>query len=327
MALADNLFAFGNRGGLFTRIERDREVRLNNQKKEHELATSQRNEQKASRLSELYAQSMFGNEGGGIAPILANGPGNGGGVGAMFANAGNRRAEQEIARLDPNFHMALQKNRMDMQKSQWEHQTNLQEQLGRQAIWANDEQKWSSTPFAKEGITFDQREAVIGEYIGAGDTFRTVQDNERAQTGFELQRRGQDITRRGQDITLRGQDMDSQRGTGDMRKYNELAALGVPDEVARGVAYGTYRNVTDPASGATLIIDLTSNQPIGRMVPSDPSKPYTSGYRWEPDMKTGMIQRPAGGSAPNMNAGTIERGMVPPGNPYADPNDPLGLFK
>jgi len=57
------------------------------------------------------------------------------------------------------------------------------------------------------------------------------------------------------------------------QKYNEMLKLGVPEEVARGAQYGTLRTVSNPNGGA-MIIDITTNRPIGAMQPKDPSKPY-----------------------------------------------------
>lgn len=62
--------------------------------------------------------------------------------------------------------------------------------------------------------------------------------------------------------------------TNNAKKYQELLALGTPDDVAKGVAYGTMKSITDPNSGSVVVIDLTTNQPIGGFQPINPEDPY-----------------------------------------------------
>ncbi len=57
------------------------------------------------------------------------------------------------------------------------------------------------------------------------------------------------------------------------RKYQEMLSLGTPESVARGVAYGTLKTVSDPNTGSTSVIDLTTNQAIGGFVSTDISDP------------------------------------------------------
>lgn len=119
---------------------------------------------------------------------------------------------------------------------------------------------------------------------------------------------------------------ESHKPTNSGREYQEMLQLGVPEPVAQGIAYGTYKTVSDPASGATLIIDLRSNQPVGRMTPSDPGNPYNSPYVWQPTAQ----QRPQQGYNPM--AGTINRGTVTAremgsSRAVTATPDPLGLFK
>lgn len=90
--------------------------------------------------------------------------------------SGDEAALQKIASVDPSTHMAIQKNQQAQAASQRELQEQQAQKLGRMAIWANDEQKWSSTPWGQKGVPFDQREQVLGQYIGYGDTLKTVQD-------------------------------------------------------------------------------------------------------------------------------------------------------
>lgn len=52
-------------------------------------------------------------------------------------------------------------------------------------------------------------------------------------------------------------------GTQNAKRYEEMRSLGVPDEVARGVAYGVYKTVSDPVLGTTMIVDLATGQPVG----------------------------------------------------------------
>lgn len=90
--------------------------------------------------------------------------------------SGDEAALQKIASVDPSTHMAIQKNQQAQAASQRELQEQQAQKLGRMAIWANDEQKWAATPWGQKGVPFDQREQVLGQYIGYGDTLKTVQD-------------------------------------------------------------------------------------------------------------------------------------------------------
>jgi len=71
-------------------------------------------------------------------------------------------------------------------------------------------------------------------------------------------------------------------GTNSNKKYQEMLDLGVPEKAARGVAYGTYKTVTDPATGATVLLDVGDNgKEVGRMAPVDPGKPLGA-QQWQP---------------------------------------------
>ncbi|MGY8872237.1 MAG: hypothetical protein ACKVJE_17510 [Pseudomonadales bacterium] len=81
--------------------------------------------------------------------------------------------------------------------------------------------------------------------------------------------------------------------TNSAKKYQELIDLGTPDDVAKGVAYGTMKSVSDPNSGSTVVIDLTTNQPIGGFQPVDPNKPFGAA-KW-----VGMANNTAASSSGN----------------------------
>lgn len=54
------------------------------------------------------------------------------------------------------------------------------------------------------------------------------------------------------------------------KRYEELRAQGLPENVARGIAYGSYKTVNDPATGATTIIDVATGTEVGSYQRSDP---------------------------------------------------------
>lgn len=70
-----------------------------------------------------------------------------------------------------------------------------------------------------------------------------------------------------------GQQAGTGKPTTNKKKYNEMIGMGVPDEVARGVAYGTYKQVSDPESGTSALIDISTGQPVGAFVASYPDDP------------------------------------------------------
>lgn len=69
--------------------------------------------------------------------------------------------------------------------------------------------------------------------------------------------------------------------TTSMKKTQELMNMGVPPEIASGMAYGAFRQQTDPSTGMTMVIDVRTGQPIGGMVPVDPNDPYGP-TKWQP---------------------------------------------
>jgi len=69
-------------------------------------------------------------------------------------------------------------------------------------------------------------------------------------------------------------DTSGGNGSGSSKKYQEMLGIGFPEQIARGISYGSFKTVTDPASGSSMIIDVENNREIGRMVPVDPSKPF-----------------------------------------------------
>ena len=283
------LAQYGQQPSLLEGVDEAKRARLVNRLGELQIQQAQMANTKQGRLADLYQRHTMGDQG----------------------------AQAEIAGVDPAFHMQLQERMMAMDEAARKRAVQQSIGLSQQIMLARDNPRMQAELQQIKGITPDMYDQVLARTAVIPEVYTAITNADQQsytrnfnQTQQDLQRRGQDITMRGQDITARGQE--GQKPTGDQRKYQELLSLGVPENVARGVAYGAYRNVTDPASGATLIIDLTTNQPIGRMVPSDPSKPYTSGYRWEPVLNTGTIQRNPGQT---------------PGQPVQDASDPLGLFK
>lgn len=49
------------------------------------------------------------------------------------------------------------------------------------------------------------------------------------------------------------------------KRYKELRALGVPDEVARATAYGTFKTLKDQFGVENAIVDVTTNNVIGTL--------------------------------------------------------------
>lgn len=220
---------------------------------------------------------------------------------------GNQAALQQMAGVDPQFHMELQKGMAEMDEATRKQTYEQLAGAAQKAMYAKQNpQVWGQV---FPNIPFEQADEIIAQGMAVDSVYKSFADQQNKQNDMAW-----DKTKFGETVRhnrATEQTSGENKPTTDMRKYSELVDSGVPDEVARGVAYGTYRNVTDPASGATLIVDLTTNRPIGRMVPSDPSKPYSSGFRWEPDMRE-----------PDMKTGMVQRGQIP-----QDTTDPLGLFK
>lgn len=73
-------------------------------------------------------------------------------------------------------------------------------------------------------------------------------------------------------------DIDGTSGGGKattkQREYQEMLELGVPDSVARGVAYGTHKLISDPDSGSRVLVDLASGDVVGSFQPVDPNDQF-----------------------------------------------------
>lgn len=54
-------------------------------------------------------------------------------------------------------------------------------------------------------------------------------------------------------------------GSADAKKYNEMVALGVPPNVARGVAYGTIKQVQSGDGMSQALVDMSNNQTLGTL--------------------------------------------------------------
>jgi len=83
-------------------------------------------------------------------------------------------------------------------------------------------------------------------------------------------------------------------GSSAAQKYQEMLKLNFPEQVARGVAYGTFKTISDPATGSTTIVDIENNREIGRMAPTDPNDAFGV-QQWQP---TGQQQAPVTATNP-----------------------------
>lgn len=73
--------------------------------------------------------------------------------------------------------------------------------------------------------------------------------------------------------------------TTNKKKYQEMLSLGVPEQVAKGVAYGTFKTITDQSSGGQVVVDISTGEEIGAFVPEDSSKPFDSKMVWKSSIK------------------------------------------
>jgi len=64
--------------------------------------------------------------------------------------------------------------------------------------------------------------------------------------------------------------------TNSAKQYNEMLQLGIPQDVARGISYGTIKQIQDMA-GNTFLIDVASGQPLGSI-----NQDITGGVSWQP---------------------------------------------
>lgn len=58
---------------------------------------------------------------------------------------------------------------------------------------------------------------------------------------------------------------DANKPTNDAKQYQEMLNLGVPENVARGVAYGTIKSVKDQYGMESAFVDLGTGQVIGQL--------------------------------------------------------------
>lgn len=150
--------------------------------------------------------------------------------------AGDQGALQQMASVDPNTHMALQKQQAEAQAQQ-------KQQEAKELIFYNTPEKWAASRFGQQGIPFEQRDALLGEVIGSGDALKTVFDQQNNEASRNIQMRGQDITMRGQDITLRGQDLTDARA----RDKNQIDSSLVTQEQFKDA--NTLRDEFNKGSG------------------------------------------------------------------------------
>lgn len=80
----------------------------------------------------------------------------------------------QIAGASPDAYLALDRRQQEQQALQQNAQAEKNAQLGRMVVWANDPQKWAATPFGQQGIPFEQREAVLGQFVGQSDVFEAA---------------------------------------------------------------------------------------------------------------------------------------------------------
>lgn len=101
--------------------------------------------------------------------------------------------------------------------------------------------------------------------------------------------------------------------TTDNRQYQELLALGVPPDTARGAAYGTIKPVTD-ARGNTVLVDVASTNVIGTLK----TDVRTGQTMWEPSQPAAPAAAPGGVAQPQSQA---DYDALPSGALFVDPDD------
>lgn len=89
-------------------------------------------------------------------------------------------------------------------------------------------------------------------------------------------------------------------GTNSQKKYQELKQMGVPDQIALGSAYGMIKSVHDPATGATVLVDINTGRSVGRLRQADPAN-FRSPFEWE-----SYVQGQQGEPAPSMTREQLE---------------------
>lgn len=101
----------------------------------------------------------------------------------------------------------------------------------------------------------------------------------------------------------------SGKGSASQQKYEEMLELGVPDDVARATAYGTFKQVRDAETGATALIDVGSGAVVGQLTqdPDDASKAM-----WVPNEQGGARPPPPAAVQP---AAPVTRAPHPPPSP------------
>lgn len=110
MSIGNLLAQFGNRGGLLSRMEQNRGVQIRNNLAEYSLGAAQRAEQRQNQLGDLYSRYT----------------------------QGDQAAGQQIAGIDPQFHMAMQQKVAALDEAQRKQLAAENEQFGRMLYMAKD---------------------------------------------------------------------------------------------------------------------------------------------------------------------------------------------
>ena len=111
-----------------------------------------------------------------------------------------------------------------------------------------------------------------------------------------------------------GAELDIARRTGlgqtgtdpttNQRQYQELVAMGTPPDVARGVAYGMFKQITDNR-GLPVVVDFSTGQVVGAFV----RDPETQEVRWQASGHGGGLDTGGGDAPVAVNPATGERVM------------------
>lgn len=95
-------------------------------------------------------------------------------------------------------------------------------------------------------------------------------------------------------------------GTSNAQRAEEMIERGFPRNIAEGIAYGSFRQVTDP-SGLSLVIDMRTNRPVGGFT-FERDAEGRMGVRWQPFEE-------AGGAGASPGQGGMDEIPIAPADP------------
>ena len=169
---------------------------------------------------------------------------------------GDKSALGQIASVAPDAHMAIQKSQQEQQQLQQAAEAEQNAKLGRMVIWANTEEKWAATPFGQQGIPFEQREAVLGQFVGQEDVFGAVNTIQSDAQKFQLDLDRFAETKRHNRATERNTNLGTQRD----RDVYSLMTRGFSRNEAEDVAAGRVRVTSPDQYGNVWLVNVATGE-------------------------------------------------------------------